>query len=317
MRSEQASRTAEHMAFFRALESARPARQRLFQDPFAIHFLRPALRRAVEISRIPVLGSLIPWYADRRIPGARTSGVARTCLIDELLRHALQAGTRQIAILGAGFDCRGYRMPSIRNSILFEVDHPATQAVKLAKLRRLLPQLPGHVRFVPLDFDGQSLSSALGASGFDPRCPTAFLWEGVTNYLTAKGVDCILRYVAGCATGSLLLFTYVHRAALDGSGLFADAAKLLEELKRLGEPWTFGLDPDGLSAYLRARGLKLEQDFSAREYRARYYGPHARRFQGYHFYQVAAASVPPRCAQEAFPGAGSRAGSHPDRREGA
>jgi O-methyltransferase involved in polyketide biosynthesis len=40
MRSEQASRTAEHMAFFRALESARPARQRLFQDPFAIHFLR-------------------------------------------------------------------------------------------------------------------------------------------------------------------------------------------------------------------------------------------------------------------------------------
>ena len=317
MRSEQASRTAEHMAFFRALESARPARQRLFQDPFAIHFLRPALRRAVEISRIPVLGSLIPWYADRRIPGARTSGVARTCLIDELLRHALQAGTRQIAILGAGFDCRGYRMPSIRNSILFEVDHPATQAVKLAKLRRLLPQLPGHVRFVPLDFDGQSLSSALGASGFDPRCPTAFLWEGVTNYLTAKGVDSVLRYVAGCATGSLLIFTYVHRGALDGSGLFADAAELLAELKRLGEPWTFGLDPEGLSDYLRARGLELEQDFCAREYRARYYGPHGRQFKGYHFYQVAAASVPPRSARKAFPEAGSRVGSNPHRREGA
>jgi methyltransferase (TIGR00027 family) len=269
------------------------------------------------MSRIPVLGPLILWYADRRIPGARTSGVARTCLIDELLRQALQAGTRQIVILGAGFDCRGYRMPSIRNSILFEVDHPATQAVKLAKLRRLLPQLPGHVRFVALDFDGQSLSTALGASDFDPRCPTAFLWEGVTNYLTAKGVDSILRYVAGCATGSLLLFTYVHRAALDGSGLFADAAKLLEELERLGEPWTFGLDPDGLSAYLRARGLKLEQEFCAPEYRARYYGPHGRHFKGYHFYQVAAASVPPRCAQEAFPGAGSRAGSNPHRREGA
>jgi methyltransferase (TIGR00027 family) len=317
MRSEQASRTAEHMAFFRALESARPVRQRLFEDTFALHFLRPAFRRAVKMSRIPVLGPFIPWCADRRIPGARTSGVARTCLIDELLDQALQASTRQTVILGAGFDCRGYRMASLRNSILFEVDHPATQAVKLAKLRRLLPQLPGHVRFVPLDFDGQSLSSALVASGFDPRCPTVFVWEGVTNYLTAKGVDSVLRYVAGCATGSLLLFTYVHRAALDGSGLFADAAKLLEELKRLGEPWTFGLDPDGLSAYLRARGLKLEQNFCAREYRARCYGPPGRHFKGYHFYQVAAASVPPRTAQKAFSGAGGRAGSNPHRREGA
>jgi methyltransferase (TIGR00027 family) len=317
MRSEQASRTAEHMAFFRALESARPAPQRLCQDSLALHFLRPAFRRAVEMSRIPVLGPLILWYADRRIPGARTSAVARTCLIDELLRQALQNGTRQVVILGAGFDCRGYRMPSMRNSILFEVDHPATQTVKLGKLRRLLPQLPEHIRFVPLDFDGPSLASALGASGFDPRRPTAFLWYGVTNYLTAKGVDSILRYVAGCAASSLLLFTYVHRAALDGSGLFADAAMLLEELKTLGEPWTFGLDPDGLSAYLRARGLKLEQDFCAREYRARYYGPRGRHFKGYRFYHVAAASVPPRSAQEAFPGTGRRAGSNLHRREGA
>lgn len=317
MKDQEASRTAQHMAFFRALESGRPVRRRLFEDSFAIHFLRPALRRAVQISRIPVLGALIPWYADRRIPGARTSGVARTCLIDELLRRAMQAGVRQIVILGAGFDCRGYRISSLRNSILFEVDHPATQEIKLAKLRRLLPRLPGHVHFVPLDFDRQSLSSALQASGFDSRCFTAFLWEGVTNYLTANGVDSVLRYVAGCATGSLLIFTYVHRGALDGSGLFADAAELLGELKRLGEPWTFGLDPDGLSVYLRARGLELEQDICAQEYRARYYGPHGRHFKGYHFYQVAAASVPPRGVQHAFPGAWNQAGNNLHRREGA
>ncbi len=59
--------------------------------------------------------------------------------------------------------------------------------------------------------------------GFDSHCPTAFLWEGVTNYLTADGVDSILKYVAGCAAGSMLIFTYVHRGALDGSGRFADA----------------------------------------------------------------------------------------------
>ena len=35
MRNGQASRTAEHNALFRALESARAEDQRLFDDPFA------------------------------------------------------------------------------------------------------------------------------------------------------------------------------------------------------------------------------------------------------------------------------------------
>ncbi len=246
-----------------------------------------------------MLGDLITWYADRRIPGARTSGVARTSLIDQLLGRALHSGISQIVILGAGFDSRGYRIPNIHRSTLFEVDHPSTQAVKLSKLRRVFPRWPEHVHFVPMDFDRQSLSAALSDSGFDSHCPTAFLWEGVTNYLTADGVDSILKYVAGCAAGSMLIFTYVHRGALDGSGRFADAEKLLAELKKLGEPWTFGLDPDGLSAYLRTRGLELEQNFSAREYRKRFYGLRGKRMKGYHFYQVALAGVPNRRA-EAF-----------------
>lgn len=316
MKKGEASRTAEYMAFYRAMESGRSHRQRLLEDPFAIHFLRPGLRRAARISRIPVLGALIPWFMDRRIPGSRTSGVARTCLIDELLRRALQDGARQVVILGAGFDCRAYRIPGICNATLFEVDHPATQAVKLAKLRRLLPKLPEHVRFVPLDLDGQSLATELSASGFDPLRPAVFLWEGVTNYLTSKGVDSVMSYVSGTAAGSLLVFTYVHRGALDGSGLFADAADLLLDVKRLGEPWTFGLDPDGLPEYLRARGLELEQDLSAREYRAHYYGSRGKHIKGYQFYHVAVARVPYR-SRDPFSEAWSQAGSNPHRRNGA
>jgi hypothetical protein len=109
----------------------------------------------------------------------------------------------------------------------------------------------------------------------------------------------------------------VHRGALDGSGLFADAEELLSELKKLGEPWTFGLDPNELPAYLRARGLELEQDLCAPEYRARYYGPPGRRYKGYHFYQVATASVPHRRAQDAFSGLGNPARSYHNGRKGA
>jgi O-methyltransferase involved in polyketide biosynthesis len=39
MRAGRASRTAEQNALFRALESARPKRERLFDDPFARKFL--------------------------------------------------------------------------------------------------------------------------------------------------------------------------------------------------------------------------------------------------------------------------------------
>jgi methyltransferase (TIGR00027 family) len=202
MNTGQASRTAEYMAFFRALESARAPRKRLFTDSFAMQFLRPGLRRAVYFSRVPVLGALIPRYLDRRVPGARTSGVARTRLIDDAVCQALREGIGQVLILGAGFDCRAYRLLGIGSAAVFEVDHPATLSVKRANLYGALANLPQNVRFVEMDFDRQSLREALTQAGFDPLRPAVFLWEGVTNYLSADAVDAVLRFVAGCGYSS-------------------------------------------------------------------------------------------------------------------
>src|SRR2546428_13604788 len=107
MRPHRSSRTAEFMALFRRLESVRrPASARLFDDPLARAFLRPSLRAVVGLARAPVAGSVVPWFIDRRWPGARSSGIARTRLIDDLLRDAVGQGIEQVVILGAGFDCR-------------------------------------------------------------------------------------------------------------------------------------------------------------------------------------------------------------------
>ena len=78
------------MAFFRALESVRPEGRRLFVDPLAERFVGAGLRRAVRASRWGVLASIVNWYADWRLPGARTSAIARTKLIDEVLVDALR-----------------------------------------------------------------------------------------------------------------------------------------------------------------------------------------------------------------------------------
>jgi len=153
MEPNTASRTAEYMAFYRAIESSRPRGKRLFCDPFAIHVLRPSLRRAVVLSRIPCLAAAVAWYADRQAPGARTSAIARTRLIDDVVLQALRDGIPQVVILGAGFDCRVYRLSDISSVAAFEVDHPATVAAKLSRLRSLIGKLPAKVRFVEIDFD--------------------------------------------------------------------------------------------------------------------------------------------------------------------
>src|SRR5574341_994380 len=123
MREGEPSRTAAYMALFRALEFTLPAGQRLFEDRFASAFLPPGLRFLAFLSRIRLVGDHIRTYIDRRWPGARTSAVARTKFIDDAAEAALRSGVAQVVILGAGFDTRAYRMPSMARAVVFEVDH--------------------------------------------------------------------------------------------------------------------------------------------------------------------------------------------------
>jgi methyltransferase (TIGR00027 family) len=288
----QSSRTAEHMAFFRALESLSPPHKRLFSDPYAACFLSPGFRRALRIASIPVVGRAVPWLADAIVPGARSSGIARTRWIDDALVAALATGIRQAVILGAGFDCRAFRIPELRAAKIFELDHPQTFATKRQRLAQFIEREPANLTFVPIDFNRESLEEVLRQRGFDPSQPSIFLWEGVTNYLTAEAVASVLRFVASCAAGTELIFTYVHRSALDHPATFPDAEKLLRSLEQIGEPWTFGLLPDEVSGFLATTGLRLRQDVRSSDYRAQFMGQRGRHMKGYAFYRVAVADVP-------------------------
>lgn len=59
VREAKASRTAQYMAFFRALEAARPADRRLCHDPLARAFLSGGLRLATELARAAPVGALL------------------------------------------------------------------------------------------------------------------------------------------------------------------------------------------------------------------------------------------------------------------
>jgi len=281
------------VALFRALETAR-RHDRLFDDPYAAAFLHGSYRAVGVLARIPAVGRRVDRYIDSHYPaGPRGSAVARTRLIDDLVDAAVRDGATQLVLLGAGYDSRAYRLPSAAAVTAFEVDHPATQAAKRRLVQaRVRPERRGHVRFVPVDLEHDDLAAALAAAGFAPGRTTVLVWEGVTNYLTAAVVDRTLRDVARVApSGSRLVFTYVDRGAVDGSGDFDGLEEWVAVLRRGGEPWRFGLVPGEVPEYLAERGLRLEEDLSTRDAADRYLAPLGRNETAAQFYRVAQAEV--------------------------
>jgi methyltransferase (TIGR00027 family) len=280
------------MAFFRALETSRPPARRLFEDPFAACFVGVPFRGLLVLARVPGGIGVITRIIERRWGGPLGSAVCRTRFIDDALAAALARGVEQVVILGAGFDARAYRIRGIERTRVFEVDHPATQVVKRARLAGALRAPARHVVFVPVEFGRDRLSDAMASAGLRTDVPTFLLWEGVTNYLTADAVDATLRWMSrALAPDAEVLFTYIHRGILDGSVAFADAAAGAAAVSRRDEPFTFGLDPADVPAYLAARGLALLEDVGAPDYRARYLVPAGRDMKLWEFYRAARARV--------------------------
>ena len=254
------SRTAEYMALFRALETSQPADLRLFTDPDAKRFLRPRLRAVANAAKLPVLRTWIVALIDRRWPGPRLSGVVRTRVIDDFVVSAVESGCTQLVLLGAGYDTRATRLSKVAGATVFEVDHPATQARK----RAVLGASPQRIRYVPVDFERDTLPNALPDSGFKGEQRSCVLWEGVFSYLTPEAIDTTLTaLVALCAAGSRILLTYVDQRALDAPDSYPQAWSTA--VSDVGEPFQTGLHPSESHAFFARRKLTLRHDESTTE----------------------------------------------------
>ncbi|WP_143308418.1 class I SAM-dependent methyltransferase [Chitinophaga vietnamensis] len=287
MKADKTSRTAQYMALFRALENTRKPDDRLFTDPYAVNFIEPQLRFAVKVSAWPAARRYIERTIHQRIPGALSSGIARTRYIDDLLQQTVQQGIRQLLILGAGFDTRALRLDFLRNLPVIEVDHPNTFAHKMAVFRRQQAQLPANITFCQVDFNQQGINDPDTLKAVDLRLPTTVIWEGVTNYLHAEAVAATFTFIGKLPKGSFVIFTYIHQRVLDEPSAFLGGETLLSNLEQLQERWTFGLYPEAVADYLQQFGLRLLEDKGADEYRQQYLP--ARTEEGYEFYRVAIA----------------------------
>ena len=287
MKANTASRTAQYMALFRALETRRPKDKRLFSDPYAIHFLDRRLRIISRCASLPLINNRISKIIQKKIPGAYSSGLSRTKFIDDLVIQTIGRGTKQLIILGAGFDTRALRLDSLRNIPVVEIDHPDTAALKINTLKKINHCLPANVRYLQIDFNKQSLQNLLKENNVDTMLPTTIVWEGVTNYLSKEAIDSTFAVLNLFAKGSFVIFTYVNSEVLNNPSSFFGAEKLLTDLTTIEERWTFGFNPSELKPYLTNYNFKLLHDAGAAEYRHQYIPERCELNKGYEFYRVA------------------------------
>ena len=70
-------------------------------------------------------------------------------------------------------------------------------------------QLPTQsLTFAPIDFEQETLSNGLAATGFDPARPAFFTWLGVVPYLREGAVSSTLHLIASLPKGAHVVFDY-------------------------------------------------------------------------------------------------------------
>jgi methyltransferase (TIGR00027 family) len=273
MKEKQSSITASGIAIARAVESEKPEGVRICFDPYAARFLNPWFYRFMRIF-------IDTGYAEWSGAGVLGFLVARCRYIDDLLEASIKAGVQQLVILGAGYDSRAYRFGTLRHVLhIFEVDHPATQHVKMKKVTQVLGELPHHVTYVGLDFNQDTLEYCLPVSGYDERKKSLFIWEGVVMYLTPAAVDSTLKFIVqNTAKGSQVVFDYIYTALLNGSVRHGEVSRMRRVRRFSGEGLAFSIPEGKVREFLEQRGFTDVKDVSSEELHACYFtGPNARR----------------------------------------
>ncbi len=267
--------TATWVATMRGLGTFLPAPLKLVEDPYGLRFAgrlralrenRSLERRARSTSRYwlrgPLCRAVVYWQLRSRV-------------VDDALAAFHRAGGKQIVLLGAGFDCRAWRLPELAGSAVFEVDRPVTQAAK----QRLMADEPPVARrtIIPWDFEHRplaELAARLRAEGHDAAAPTITILEGVLMFLSPSALDATFDGIAGYSTpGSPIAMTYMDPA------IFADKSlgfvRRRTVVRLMGEPFRSCFEPRDVPPWLAARGFRLEHDESAMQAGARLLGPTA------------------------------------------
>src|SRR6476661_5790837 len=136
MQTGQSSRTALGAARLRAAHQVLD-KASILADPLAVRILGDGIEVSLDHARTHTSGPRMRWFI-----------ASRSRVAEDALAMAVDGGTTQLVVLGAGLDTLAYRTPLAGRLRIFEVDHPATQARKREMLTAAAIAVPKTLTYV-------------------------------------------------------------------------------------------------------------------------------------------------------------------------
>jgi methyltransferase (TIGR00027 family) len=257
-----------------AIEHQEPPDRRLVDDDLAESFLPKPLRALLRATRFRLVRRAVIAASERSGPGLWANLSCRKSYIDDNLAESLPE-LDAVVILGSGLDTRPYRVARVDDLPVFEVDLPVNITRKRAIVSRVFGAVPPSVRLVSVDFERDDLMATLASYGYRVDSPTFFVWEGVTQYLTADAVRATFTQLAQAASGSRIDFTYVRGDFIEGMNLY-DAPALYRRFRLRSQVWKFGMMPEDVEAFLARYSWRLIEQAGPDELMDRYVRPAGR-----------------------------------------
>ena len=278
------SSTAVAMAFLRA-HHARHADPKIFDDYLAASLIAPEECARFELRAIDTLDRLRPDVDTSKLDpatllrealrarGAQAEIIARARFTEDRFLSALQDGVSQYVILGAGLDTFALRRADLRDRLtVFEIDLPASQDSKRARLAAAGLACPPNLQFLAADFERESVADVLLRSAYRRDRQGFFSWLGVTFYLSSEAVSEMLRSIHRVATpGSLLAFDYIDLDGFDPAKASLQIREIMNTVRQAGEPMISGFDPRRLAVNLAQLGFRVVENIDPAQQQQRYF----------------------------------------------
>ena len=267
---KERSKTAETIAVVRMSESRKPEDERICYDPHAIRFISQAVLDFA--AHNPEKYKAFVARNERLVPGASNSIVARVRYFDVVVKSSINDGLEQLVILGAGYDTRAYRIEGLSKIKVFEVDHPATQSIKIEKITEIFSSLHDHVTYVPTDLEVDKFGQRLLESGYNKSLKTLFIMEGILMYLSPEIVEDILSFIVhNSGKGSAILFDYIPLSVVEGTCELEAGQNWRKGVMEVGEPFLFGINDGEIQSFLVQRGFKNVKNMTSEDYKKAYF----------------------------------------------
>lgn len=270
-----AAGTAAGPMYIAATEQLLPPGKRIVDDPLAPSVLDGVTRLFFTMSKWAWLRCQMFKATERKGPGVWGGVLGRKRFIREAIDGAVADGIEALVVLGAGYDTNALRVATDFGLPAFELDQPENVTPKRSILEKTFSSLPEGLHLIPIDFETRDPGEVLAANGHDPNARTLFVWEGVTQYLTAPAIDKSLDFLSHAAMGSRLVFTYVPKDFIDGTNMY-DAAPIYDHIVVRNRLWHFGVMPEDVEALVQPHGWHVLEDVGAGDYRQRYFAPAGR-----------------------------------------